>query len=119
MQGRTILVAEDNALIALDLADALEDQGALVIGPATRVKDGLDLLNENAVDAALLDVDLLDGLVTPIAEALLAENIPVIFCTGTQIPETLKANHPDLPVHYKPCPTDKLVRELADLLDKA
>lgn len=110
-------MAEDNALIAIDLADALEELGAKVLGPATRVKDGLDLLNANMVDGAILDVDLLDGLVTPIAKSLIAKNVPVIFCTGTQIPEALKASHPGLPVHYKPCPTDTLANQLADLLD--
>src|SRR5687768_16146241 len=53
-----VLVVEDEALVAMDLTDVLQQQGFKVIGPAPSVARALALLDETRIDAALLDLNL-------------------------------------------------------------
>ena len=66
----SILIVEDEAMVALGLAFAAEDAGAIVVGPAASTIEALTLLAEQIVDAAILDVHLIDRDVTPVALAL-------------------------------------------------
>ncbi len=111
-----VLVAEDEAFIALDLALAVEDAGGQVIGPAASVKEALALIDGRTVTAAILDVNLADRDISPVAEILLARGIPVILQTGIEAPPELMARYPDTVVHIKPCVAAKLVAELETLI---
>ncbi len=111
-----VLVAEDEPFIALDLALAIEDAGGEVIGPAASVKEALALIDGRTVTAAILDVNLADQDISPVAEILLALGVPIILQTGIEAPPELLARFPDLVVHIKPCVTAKLVAELATLI---
>ncbi len=111
-----VLVAEDEPFIALDLALAIEDAGGEVIGPAASVKEALALIDGRTVTAAILDVNLADQDISPVAEILLALGIPVILQTGIEAPPELLARFPDLVVHIKPCIAAKLVAELVTLV---
>ena len=83
LQGRRILVVEDEYLIAEDVRDELEGAGAIVVGPAPTVGRALRLIaDEPALDAAVLDVNLGSEKSFPIAEALKARAIPFLFATG-------------------------------------
>ena len=57
LSGYRILYVEDEALIALDTAQALANAGATVIGPANNVADATRLL-VGKIDCAVLDVNL-------------------------------------------------------------
>ncbi len=111
-----VLVAEDEPFIALDLALAIEDAGGEVIGPAASVEEALALINSRAVTAAILDVNLADQNIAPVAEILLELEIPVILQTGVEAPPELVARFPDLVVHIKPCVAAELVAELVALI---
>lgn len=82
VSGNRILVVEDEALVAIAIREALEEQGYSVIGPYNRVTDAMVALRHNRVDAAVLDVNLGDVSVYPLADMLAAESIPFIFVTG-------------------------------------
>lgn len=84
LQGRRVLIIEDEHLIAWDLAEVLTEQGAEVIGPKTSVHDALMALAcEQAPDVALLDVSLDNHeSAFAVAEELQARRIPFIFYTG-------------------------------------
>lgn len=82
LTGRRILVVEDEFLIASVLCDMLEDSGAVVLGPAATVAEAMQLLHENPVDAALLDMNLNGQWSDPVAEDLQARRIPFVFTTG-------------------------------------
>jgi DNA-binding response OmpR family regulator len=112
----SILVAEDEPFIALDLAYAIEDAGGEVVGPAASVKEALDLLETRPVAAAILDVNLADRDISPLAEILLGRGIPIIIQTGVGLPAELAARFPDLVVRIKPCLAAELVRDLAALI---
>ena len=113
----TILVVEDEPLIALDLAAMVEDAGGEVVGPAGSVREALALLDARIVTGAILDVNLSDGDVEPVAEFLLARGAPVIFHTGREPPRALREHFPDLIFHLKPQAPETLIRHLATLIE--
>ncbi len=80
--GARILVVEDNALLALDLTQALQADGFEILGPAMTVGQALNLIQRGGCDAAVLDLNLRGETSEAIAQALLARSIPFITMTG-------------------------------------
>jgi DNA-binding NtrC family response regulator len=118
LERMPVLIVEDEPFIALDLASAVESAGGLVVGPAATVREALALLQRTPVRAALLDVHVGDGEVTPVATVLAARGTPVVFYCGHGIPAELKRRCPAAPVFLKPAPVQELVHELAGLMDR-
>lgn len=87
LAGRRVLVVEDEFLIAAVLCDMLEDNAAVVVGPATTVAEAIRLLQEHPVDAALLDMNLNGQWSDPVAEELQRRRIPFVFTTGYGVNE--------------------------------
>lgn len=81
-----VLVAEDEPFIALDLALAIEDAGGKVVGPASSAKEALMLLERHPVCGAILDVNLVDGDISPVVEYLIAHDVPLVLQTGVGLP---------------------------------
>ena len=82
LSGRRILVVEDESLVAMLLETILEDMGCTPVGPASNVDEGLAMATDEALDAALLDVNVAGRHVFPIAAALKARGVPFVFSTG-------------------------------------
>lgn len=82
LAGVHVLIAEDEAIIAMDLEDLVETSGGVVSVSVDAVADALDHLDGAEVDVALLDINLLDGDVLPLAEALQRRSIPMVFVSG-------------------------------------
>ena len=83
LRGRRILVVEDEYLIADALQMGLEEEGVVVVGPAPSVRKALRLLDgESALDGAVLDMNLGEEKVFPVAEALQSLGVPFMFTTG-------------------------------------
>ena len=80
--GPLVLVVEDEALIAMDLEHTLGRHGFRVLGPATTVAAALRLLDGEAPDVALLDVNLRGEMVTPVAEVLRARGVPFVLASA-------------------------------------
>lgn len=112
LSGKQVLIAEDEPIIAMDLADAVEDADGVVIGPCDRVSEALQLLAHQQVAAAIIDANLLDRDVTPVARLLVARGVPTVIYSGTGLPDELKRYHPELPVVFKPTPAAHLVLTL-------
>jgi DNA-binding LytR/AlgR family response regulator len=111
---RRLLVVEDEYMVACEVAEALEDAGANIIGPAATIEDALRLIEEHgdAIDGAVLDVNLRDELVYPVADALMARGVPTVFATGydqINIPDTYAA----IPRCLKPVLMGQLIRLLS------
>jgi len=77
-----ILIVEDEPLVAMLLEDMLLDLGYAVVGPAGTLQEGLSLARSEAIDAAILDVNLNGARSFPIAEILQARHVPYFFATG-------------------------------------
>jgi two-component SAPR family response regulator len=80
--GSSILVVEDEYLIADDLARDFADHDATVIGPFATLDGALASLDDHRPDMAVLDINLRGDPVFPLADALAARNIPFVFATG-------------------------------------
>ncbi len=111
-----ILLIEDEVLIAMHIADALESFGFEVIGPYPTVDGALSALqNPQCYDAAILDAHLRDESAAPVATALAAIGTPYVVATGynrSQLPEILAS----VPILTKPVDIDELVKQLRGLL---
>jgi CheY-like chemotaxis protein len=80
---RKILIVEDEMLIAMAVEQMVQDLGYEVVGPALTVDEALSLLEREACDCAILDMNLGRGVVsTPVAQALQARGIPFLFASG-------------------------------------
>lgn len=102
MSGCRVLVVEDEALIAMALEDILLDLGCEVIGPASTVESALKLAETEAIDGALLDINVRGTLIYPVAERLMARDIPVVLCSGYALTSAIPAPFNDLPQIAKP-----------------
>ena len=101
-KGQRVLVVEDEYLLAEDLREGLEHQGAEVMGPAATVADALALLRTGpAPYVAILDINLGGEMVYPVADALRARGIPFIFATGYE-PWSIPKAYADVPRAEKP-----------------
>lgn len=80
---RRVLVVEDEYFIANDMAAALEEYGAEVVGPSASVDDALHLIeNCGPLDGAIIDINLHGELAFPVARALSLRHVPFVFATG-------------------------------------
>jgi DNA-binding NtrC family response regulator len=117
LSGWRVLVVEDEALIAEDIRHLLIEAEGVPVGPVSSIAEARRLLKgETHVDAALLDVNLADGPVTPVLEALNARGIPTLVYTGGSVPEGVRQRHPDLVALSKPVAPARLIGELRRLM---
>jgi len=108
----SVLIVEDEPFIALDLAVAVKEARGTVIGPAGSVREALMLIEQHLVQAAILDVNLSDRDVTPVAELLIEGGVPVIFYSGLALPTELRKRYPSACVCKKPTPLVQLLNKL-------
>jgi DNA-binding response OmpR family regulator len=82
-----ILILEDEISIALDLREEFSARGHSVVGLTGTVEEGLRLARCEALDAAVLDVDLHGRTSYPVADELKRRNIPFVFVTAYDMPD--------------------------------
>src|SRR5262245_46391577 len=117
LSGRRVLVVEDDALIALELEQTLQDRGVTVVGPFGSVDNALPFAG-NGLDGAVLDINLGDEDVFPVADALSDAGTPFMFLTGHS-DSRLPARHQGRPVMRKPYSPGRLTEVLSALMVKA
>ena len=107
---RKVLIAEDEAIVAMNLCDIVEDLGGEVVGPFARVAQCIAALDEGLPDLAILDLRLEDGSSIAVAEKLAGHNIPIVFHSGHMDDNEWQPQPEDTPVYYcsKPCPSSDL-----------
>lgn len=92
LDGKRILVVEDDYYLATDQKALLERQGAEVLGPFGRDNEAQALVAAQRIDAALIDINLGTGPSFDLARVLHGRGIPFVFVTGydaAQIPADL------------------------------
>ena len=111
-----ILIVEDEALIAMHIADILQSHGFEVVGPCQSVSQAFaHLENNDCCDAAILDAHLRNESSAAVATALAQHKIPFIVVTGhgrAQLPTELASST----VLAKPVNTEDLISEVSRLL---
>jgi DNA-binding response OmpR family regulator len=115
LAGFRILVVEDNALLVLDIADALSDAGAEIVGPAVSVKTAVSLARSEPLDGGVLDVTLKGGDVYPIARMLTEQGKGIVFVTGMLDTSALAKEWPKAKVLSKPSSPQDLIKATAEV----
>ena len=110
----TVLVVEDEFIIALDLSETVQDLGYELEGPFEDNKNALEAIEDELPDAAILDVFTADGEVYPLADKLAAAGVPIVFHSGHVPPEEVKQRYPDAWACAKPCPPSQLIDVLQE-----
>lgn len=77
-----VLVAEDEWLAADTLSVFLEEEGAHVVGPCARVSSALELVSDQRVDFAVIDMRLVDDFADALIDELIGRKIPYIILTA-------------------------------------
>lgn len=108
LSGLTILIVEDEPLIALSLEDLLTDHGALCLGPVGSIRGALEMIETRCIDMALLDINLRGERIDPVADRLAASGVPFIFTTGYG-EDARPSKHRDRPVLAKPYTDDAVI----------
>jgi CheY-like chemotaxis protein len=111
--GVSVLIVEDEPLIALDLHAALSAAGAGIMA-ATDTAEALRLIRRNDVSVAVLDIGLGDRDCMAVCQALLHHGVPFLFHTGQSNASMLDA-WPQAPVLAKPARAEEIVARVADL----
>ncbi|ASJ92282.1 hypothetical protein CBR61_16060 [Porphyrobacter sp. CACIAM 03H1] len=82
LNGRRVIILEDDYYQAQDCRHLLEEAGARVIAMSGTLPDVDTLLADGPIDAALLDINLGHGLSLDFARELRRRSIPFVFLTG-------------------------------------
>ncbi|MEO6386873.1 MAG: response regulator [Croceibacterium sp.] len=107
-----VLIVEDEFLIALELASEVEAMDGCVVGPAASVADAIAILDQQPVSAAILDANLTDRDVTPLAIALAELGVPFVVHSAVGIPHELTLALPDVPFVAKPASARAVIARL-------
>ncbi|MBV7257350.1 response regulator [Pacificimonas sp. WHA3] len=94
LNGLKVFIAEDEAAIAMQLMDLVEDAQGDILGPFTTVSKCMTGLNGDRPDVAVLDVRLADGQVFPVADRLVEMNVPIVFHSGHANPGEIHDKYP-------------------------
>ena len=76
------MILDDEAIIALDLADMLHDLGHSVVAMVNRVAGGIEFATHGILDMAILDINVHGVVSFPLATILQDRGVPVIFASG-------------------------------------
>jgi len=118
LKDRSILVVEDDIVLATDLAALLTEAGCKAVLPTTSVASSLSTIVRYVVDAAILDVNVQNEWVFPVAHALERAHIPFLFLTA-YAPDSIPAEHRDKPFLQKPHRPAELLAAVVGLLAPA
>lgn len=117
--SRSVLIVEDEPLIAMMLEDFLDSLGHTIVGTCETVADALAKVDAGGFEVAIVDVHLKNGEhIWPVADRLAERGIPFVLATGGHI-EPPPADHADAPVLNKPFTIDAIEPALAAAIAQA
>ena len=112
--AKTILVVDDEALIAMDIQSQLEDLGHKVL-TASDLAEAIAIVRRVSVDLAVVDWHLRNEVSAPLIDLLKERQIRFVVCSGSALEEL--ALFPASPILTKPYTADDLVAVLNRLID--
>jgi CheY-like chemotaxis protein len=101
LTGLSVLLLEDEFLIALDAEEILTGLGAASVEVVNTLDAARGAL-ENGYDLALLDINVNGEMSFPVAERFAAEKVPVVFASGYEMRTPPKLNGAPVPCVSKP-----------------
>ncbi|MDJ0642359.1 MAG: response regulator [Erythrobacter sp.] len=115
--SQRILVAEDEFIIGVDLCDTVEEAGFEVEGPHAGISSAMLAFQKEKPDLAILDIQLDDGSVFPLAKKLADENVPIIFHSGRHTHAEVEEQFPTATTLAKPCPPSAMLEAVNTVLE--
>lgn len=119
MTQARVLVAEDERIVAFDLCDTVEEAGYAVQGPHPDISSAMLAFQKDKPDVAILDIELDDGKVYPLAQKLVDEDVPIIFHSGRYTSEEMRRRFPEAKTLTKPCPPAEMLAAVNSALAAA
>lgn len=114
---KKLLILDDELIIAMALADDLEDQGFEIVGPFNTLERADAAIGEDVPDAALLDVNLGRGRTSyALARKLEEQGVPFVFVTGYSETNSVAAEFRSAPVLGKPVQPEVVVQTMRRIL---
>ncbi|MCQ4630466.1 GAF domain-containing protein [Shinella sp. CPCC 100929] len=114
----SVLIVEDQILIALDLEAMLADEGLSQVATTSSVKQAMAQIEASPPDFAILDINLGATNSFAVAEELKKRGTPFVFATGygegAELPETLTG----VPIVRKPYNRNAIVTALSSLIER-
>jgi len=110
----SVLIVEDEYLIADDLTQDLKKSGVTIIGPVATLDEAFAAVSTRRPDLAVLDINLRGQSVFPLADLLTARHVPYVFVTGYNadaVPDRFGA----IPLFEKPVRAGELLDALIRL----
>lgn len=104
-----VLLVEDEALVAMMIQECLADFGYQVVGPVATAFEAAAQAREGCFEAAVLDINLGDGAVYPVADILTARGVPFVFVTGYEA-DSVEPRFRKVPLLQKPIEREMLRR---------
>jgi CheY-like chemotaxis protein len=112
MHSLSVMIVEDEPLIAMMMEALVEDVGGVAHGPYANLNTAIAAIESGpAIDVALLDCNLGRERSWPVADALAARGIPFAFTSGQGVKE-ITERFANRPVFAKPVDEEKLKRFL-------
>jgi len=111
-----VMIVEDELLVAWDLVMTLEEAGFTILGPCTDLDSGFELIKSERPDCAVLDVQVRDREVVPLAEELDRMGVPIVFHSGHARESSLADRFQDAIFCHKPCAPATLIQRVRDKL---
>jgi DNA-binding response OmpR family regulator len=115
LAGSRILILEDDFYLASDAQTWLENAGAEVLGPTGSLAKALDLVRNERIDGALVDINLGTGPSFEVSRALEERGVPFAFVTGYD-DDVIPADLNSAPRLQKPVKEQSLVAAVGSLL---
>lgn len=115
LTGLTILLVEDQSLIAMDVEEMLRELSCSEVMTAASVSHAIRLIDEVVPDLAVLDFNLGGETSEAVADELLKRSIPFVFATGYSDSSGVPQRFASIPVVKKPMSSEALSATLAKL----
>lgn len=116
LAGRRVLIIEDEYFLADDIVQALTALGARIVGPYGDLREATDVVHRDiAIDAAIMDINLRDEMVFPLARLLRSRKVPLVFTTGYDR-GSVEPEFQDVQLWGKPLDLKAMTRELTSLI---
>lgn len=114
--GRSVLVLEDEPIIALDLEEVLAEAGFEDIQVYSSCADAAVWLEAHTPKVAILDPRVRDGVCTSIAKTLLERSVPFVVYSGQSpdLDEEAVSTFSKGTFLLKPCHPDMLFKAIAN-----
>jgi two-component sensor histidine kinase len=117
VRGKRILLVEDEPLVSMMMTQMIRDLGGEVVGPYGSMAEAAAAPLE-AIDAAMLDVNVAGELVYPLAERVAAQRKPMVFLTGYDA-KSVDARFSKSPILTKPIDERELAIVLAGMFENS